>query len=62
LLTTIQWTEYRVPNEGARESTQGTEGVCSLIGGTSIGTNQYPQSSLELKKKQPNNNKKQQQT
>jgi hypothetical protein len=24
------------PNEGARESTQGAEGVCSLLGGTTI--------------------------
>jgi hypothetical protein len=37
-----------VPNEGARESTQGVEGVWSPIGGTSIWTNEYPQSSLEL--------------
>jgi hypothetical protein len=36
-------------NEGARESTQGAEGVRSPIGGTSMWTNQYPQSSLELK-------------
>ena len=28
--------EYRVPNEGARESTQGAEGVCSPLGGTTI--------------------------
>jgi hypothetical protein len=26
--------EYRVPNEGAREKTQGDEGVCTRIGGT----------------------------
>jgi hypothetical protein len=37
-----------LPNEGARESTQGAEGVWNPIGGTSIWTNQYPQSSLEL--------------
>jgi hypothetical protein len=30
------WTEHRVPNEGARESTQGAEGVCSPIEGTTI--------------------------
>jgi hypothetical protein len=40
--------EHRVPNEGARESAQGAEGVCSPIGGTTIWTNQYPQSSLGL--------------
>jgi hypothetical protein len=27
MLTAIHWTEHRVPNEGARESTQGAEGV-----------------------------------
>ena len=32
--TIIHWTEHKVPNEGARESTQGAEGVCSPIGGT----------------------------
>jgi hypothetical protein len=32
--------EYRVSNEGARESTQGAEGVCSPIGGTTILNNQ----------------------
>ena len=42
------WTEHRVPNEGARERTQGAEGVCSPIGGTTIWTNQYPQSSQGL--------------
>jgi hypothetical protein len=29
-------TEHRVPNEEARESTQGAEGVFSPIGGTTI--------------------------
>jgi hypothetical protein len=48
MLTVIYWTEQKVPNEGARESTQGAEGVCSPIGGTSIWTNQYPQSSFEI--------------
>ena len=37
-----------VPNERARESTLGAEGVCSPIGETTIWTNQYPQSSLGL--------------
>jgi hypothetical protein len=37
--------EHRVPNGGARESTQGAEGVCNPIGGTTIRTNQYLQSS-----------------
>ena len=34
------WTEHRVPNGGARERTQGAEGVCSPIRGTTIWTNQ----------------------
>jgi hypothetical protein len=41
MLTAINWTDHRVPNEGARESTQGAKGVCSLIWGTAIWTNQY---------------------
>jgi hypothetical protein len=36
MLAAIHWTEHRVCNEGARESTQGAEGVCSPIGGTTI--------------------------
>ena len=48
MLTAMHWTEHRVPNEGARERIQGAEGVCSPIGGTTIWTNQYPQSSLGL--------------
>jgi hypothetical protein len=36
MLTVIYWMEHRVPNEGARESTQGAEGVCNPIGGTTI--------------------------
>jgi hypothetical protein len=27
MLTVIHWMEHMVPNEGARESTQGSEGV-----------------------------------
>jgi hypothetical protein len=30
------WMEHRVLNEGARESTQGTKGVCNRIRGTTI--------------------------
>ena len=36
ILTVIYWVQNRFPNEGARESTQGAEGVCSPIGGTII--------------------------
>ena len=43
MLTDIYKLEHRSPNREARESTQGAEGVCNLIGGT-IWTNQYPQS------------------
>jgi hypothetical protein len=45
ILTPIHWTEHRVSNGGAREMTQGAEGVFSPTGGTTIQTNQYPQSS-----------------
>jgi hypothetical protein len=34
MLTVIYWMEHRALNEGARESTQGAEGVCNPIGGT----------------------------
>jgi hypothetical protein len=37
--------EHRAPSGEARESTQGAEGVCNPIGGTTIWTNQYPQRS-----------------
>ena len=36
MLTAIHWTEHRVPNEGARERTQGAEGVVIPIRGTTI--------------------------
>jgi hypothetical protein len=32
----------RAPNGGARESTQGGNGICNPIGGTTLWTNQYP--------------------
>jgi hypothetical protein len=48
ILTAIHWTEHRIPNEGARERTQGAEGVCSPIGGTTMWTSQYTQSSQGL--------------
>ena len=47
MLTAIHWLEHRVPNEGARESTQGVEGVCSPIGGQQY-EYQYSQSSQGL--------------
>jgi hypothetical protein len=36
ILSAINWTEHRVLNEGSRYKTQGAEGVCSPIGGTTI--------------------------
>jgi hypothetical protein len=36
MLTVIYKMEHRAPNGGARESTQGAEGVCNPIGGTTI--------------------------
>jgi hypothetical protein len=36
MLTVIYWMEYRAPNGGARESTQGAKRVCNPIGGTTI--------------------------
>ena len=40
--------EHRAPNGGARKSTQGAEGVCNPIGGTTIWTNQYPPELVSL--------------
>jgi hypothetical protein len=45
MLTVIYWVEHRVPNGGSRESTKRAEAVCNSIGGKTILTNQYPQSS-----------------
>ena len=42
ICTAIHWTEQWVHNEGARESMQGAEGICSPIGGTTIWNNKYP--------------------
>jgi hypothetical protein len=36
MLTFIYLMEYRVPNGEARENTQGAEGICNPIGGTTI--------------------------
>ena len=48
MLTVIYRMEHRAPNGGARESTQGAEGVCNPIGGTTIWTNQYAQSCVSI--------------
>jgi hypothetical protein len=42
MLTVSYWMDHRAPNGGARESTQGAKGICNPIGGTTLGTNQYP--------------------
>jgi hypothetical protein len=36
MLTVSYWMKHRAPNEGARESTQGTKGNCNPIGGTTM--------------------------
>jgi hypothetical protein len=36
MLTVIYRMEHRAPNGEARESTQGAEGVCNPVGGTTI--------------------------
>jgi hypothetical protein len=52
MLTVIYLTDHKVPNEGNtkkyQRNTKGAEGNWSLLEGTSIWTNQFPQSSLEL--------------
>ena len=48
MLTVSYWMDHRAPNGGARESTQGTKGICNPIGGTTIWTNQYPPELVSL--------------
>jgi hypothetical protein len=36
------WMDHRTPNGGARESTQGSGGICNPIGERTIWTNQLP--------------------
>jgi hypothetical protein len=36
MLTVSYWMDHRAPNGGARERTQGAEGICNPIGGTKI--------------------------
>jgi hypothetical protein len=47
MLSANYWTEHKVPSGGARERTEGAEGTCSPIGGTTS-TKHYPQSSQGL--------------
>jgi hypothetical protein len=42
------WTEHGDPNGGVRRRTEGAEGVCNIIGRTTVSTNETPQSSQEL--------------
>jgi hypothetical protein len=46
MLTVSYKMEHRAPNGGARESTQGAEGVCSPIGGTTIWTSVAPRTRI----------------
>jgi hypothetical protein len=48
MLAANHWAEQGVPNGGVREKTEGAEGVCNPVGGTTISTNQTPQSSQGL--------------
>jgi hypothetical protein len=48
LLTVSYWMVHWASNGGARESTQGVEGIWNPIGRKSTWTSQYPQSFLEL--------------
>jgi hypothetical protein len=48
MLTVSYWMDHRALNEGARESTQGAEGVFNPIGGTTLWTNQYPLELMSL--------------
>ena len=48
MISANHWSEHKLPNGGARESTKGAEGTCSSIGGATIWTNQYPQNSQGL--------------
>ena len=40
--------DHSAPNGGTRESNQGAKGICNLIGGTTIWTNQYPPELVSL--------------
>jgi hypothetical protein len=42
MLAANYWTEHGVPNEGIGEGTEGTEGVCSPMGGATVSTGQTP--------------------
>jgi hypothetical protein len=48
MLTVSYWMDQRAPNGGARENTQGAKGICNPMGGTTIGTTQYPPEFVSL--------------
>jgi hypothetical protein len=54
MLVANHWTEHRVLIEGIRKRTKEAEGVCNLIGRTTISTNQTPKSSQGLNYQQKN--------
>jgi hypothetical protein len=39
---------HTASNGGARESIQGPKGICNLVGGTTLWTNQYPSALMSL--------------
>jgi hypothetical protein len=49
MYTAEHWTESGYPNGKVRARIVGAEGVCNLIGRTTVSTNQNPQSYQELK-------------
>jgi hypothetical protein len=53
MYTAKHWSEYGNSNGEVRARTVGAEGVCNLIGRTTISTNQTPQSSEE-RNQEPN--------
>ena len=42
MLAANHWTEYRVPDGGVGEGTEGVEGVCSPMEGAAVPTGQTP--------------------
>ena len=42
MLAVNYWTEYRIPDGGVGEGTEGAEGVCSPMEGATVSTGQTP--------------------
>ena len=45
MLAANLWTEYEIPDGGVEEGTEGAEGICSPMEGSTMSTGQTPQSS-----------------